>query len=172
MSQDEDMISARENQRGTTLIELIVTLVILGIVAAGALPVLMNVLQGWLLAKNEAAAEENIQAALTRITHEIANADTKRLTSSWISSNVLTYYYMTDVSQTIIQLNGTNLQINNNTLVGNVVSGTGFVATQQNFGANPPTPVVIQLTVRVPTWKGNVNKTYNTNIALNTQRFQ
>ena len=161
-----------ENQRGTTLLELVVTLIILGIVAAGALPVLMNVVEGWILARNEAAAEENIQAALTRITHEIANADTKRLSSTWISSNVVTYYYRTESSQTVIRLNGTNLQINNNTLLGNVVSGTGFVATQQNFGATPPTPVVVQLTVRVNTVSGTINKMYNTNIALNTQRFQ
>lgn len=154
------------NDSGMTLLEVVATVAILGVLATGAVALLGNSVQGLIQARNESAAAENVQGALTRITHEIANMDTKRAYS--FGSSSITYYYRTDAAQSTILLSGTNLQLNGNTLLNNVVSGTGF-AVSGPPGTNPP---AITITVRIVGAKATVNKTYNTSISLNTQRFQ
>jgi len=160
----------RKSERGATLIEVIITLVILSTVAAGSLAILFNVVEGMIQERNIAAAEENIQAALTRITHEIANMDTKR--GYTFAASSITYYYRADAAQSTIQLSGTNLQLNGNTLLNNVVSGTGFAVTAPNYITSPAVPVGITLSVRVTGAKVTATKTYTAKIELNTQRFQ
>lgn len=154
------------NDTGTTLLELIAALVILGTVAAGALAILTNVTQGMIQTRTESAVAENVQAALTRITHEIANMDIKRAYS--FGSSSISYYYRTDGAQSTIQLSGTTLQLNGNTLLNNLVSGTGFAVT----APAPTTPAGITITVRIVGPKSTVNKSFTTSIELNTQRFQ
>lgn len=157
-------------ESGTTLIEVVVTVAILGILAAGALAMLTNSVQGMLQSRDESAAAENVQAALTRITHEIANMDIKR--SYTFGSSSMAYYYKTDASQSTIQLSGSNLLLNGNILLNNVVSGTGFSVTAPNYLTSPAVPVGITLSVRVAGAKATVTKTYTVKIELNTQRFQ
>jgi prepilin-type N-terminal cleavage/methylation domain-containing protein len=166
------MRSRRVSERGTTLLEVIVTLVLVSMVAAGGLAILTNIVEGMIQERNVSAAEENIQGALTRITHEIANMDTKRGYS--FPTNGITYYYRDDAAQSTIQLSGTNLLLNGNTLLNNVVSGTGFVITQPDYkpASGPAVPLGITLTVQVKGATTTVNKSYTAKIELNTQRFQ
>ncbi|WP_243358216.1 PulJ/GspJ family protein [Fundidesulfovibrio terrae] len=164
------MKKERISERGATLLEVIITLVILSMVAAGSLAILFNIVEGMIQERNVSAAEENIQGALTRITHEIANMDTKRAYTFAASS--ITYYYRTDATQSTIQLSGTNLQLNGNTLLNNVVSGTGFAVTAPNYTTSPAVPVGISLSVQVKGARITVTKTYTAKIELNTQRFQ
>ncbi len=133
---------------------------------------LTNSVEGLLQARNESAAAENVQAAMTRITHEIANMDIKRAYT--FGSTSITYYYRADPAQSTIRLTGQNLQLNGNTLLNNVVPGTGFSVTAPNYisSPNPAVPVGITISVRVPGAKATVTKTYSANIELNTQRFQ
>jgi prepilin-type N-terminal cleavage/methylation domain-containing protein len=160
----------RPSERGVTLLEVIITLVILSMVAAGSLAILFNVVEGMIQERNVSAAQENIQAALTRITHEIANMDTKRAYT--FGSSSITYYYRDDASTSTIMLSGTNLLLNGNTLLNNVVSGTGFSVTAPDYLASPAVPVGITLSVRVTGAKVTVTKPYTMKIELNTQRFQ
>jgi len=151
---------------GMTLLEVVATVAILGVVAVGSLAMLANSVQGLIQARNESAAAENVQAALTRIIHEIVNMDTKRAYT--FGSSSITYYYRTDATQSTIQLSGTTVQLNGNTLLNNVIAGTGFTVAGPP-GTNPP---AITITVQVVGAKATVNKTYSTSIELNTQRFQ
>jgi type II secretory pathway pseudopilin PulG len=160
------MKRAIRNNTGTTLLELVVALVILGTVAAGALAILTNVTAGMIQTRTESAVAENVQAALTRITHEIVNMDIKRAYS--FGSSSITYYYRTDGAQSTIQLSGTTLQLNGNTLLNNVVAGTGFAVT----APTSTTPTGITITVLMVGPKSSVNKSFTTSIELNTQRFQ
>ena len=156
-----------EHERGYSLVEVVFTLVILGMVAAGAVGLLVNVTEGFMQARAESTAAENAQAALTRIIHEVANLDTKRSYS--LLSNTITYYYRTDVAQSTIQLSGTNLQLNGNTLLNNVV---GFTTTKQDYGVSPATPAAVSIQVQIVGPKVTVTKTYSAKIELNAQRFQ
>lgn len=158
------------NQAGVSLIEAIVVTAILGIVAVGALTFLQRVTQGALLARNEAAAAENVQAAITRITHELANMDTKRAYT--FASTSITYYYRNEAATSTVQLSGTNILLNGNVLLGNVVSGSGFQVTAPNYITSPAVPVGIRIQVQVPSVTGTVTRTYSAKIELNTQRFQ
>ncbi|MFP5220715.1 MAG: type II secretion system protein J [Acidobacteriota bacterium] len=160
----------RAQERGVTLLEMAVSLAVLGILAVGSLSILPNVMQGALLARNAAASAENIQAALTRITHEVANIDTKRAYN--FTSTAITYYYRAEASQNTIQLTGTTITLNGNVLLNNVVSGSGFQVTAPNYIASPAIPVGIRIQARVPTLDGTVTKSFTTKIELNTQRFQ
>lgn len=157
------MIAMEKSQRGFTLIEVITTLVVLSLLGMGAANLLANVAQGMLQTRNATAAAENIQAALTRITHELANMDSQRAFT--ISASSATYYYKADVAQTTIQLSGTNLQLNGNTLLNNV---TAFALAR----AGNSIDVTVSMTVRIPTLTGTTSKVYATVVNLNTQRFQ
>lgn len=163
------MRRASDNSRGFSLLEMAVTLAILGIAATGALGIMANITQGMMQERAESAAAENAQAALTRIIHEVANIDTKR---DWsLTGNVIRGYYRTDANQTTIQLSGTNLQLNGNTLLNNVVAGTGFSVTPPSYGSTT-TPVAVTIRTQVVGPKDTVTKIYTTKVELNTQRFQ
>jgi len=162
--------ATQRGQSGVTLFEMIATLVVMSIVAAGALTLLPTVMRGTLLVRNAAASAENIQAALTRITHEVANIDTKRAYT--FTSTAITYYYRAEVAQSTIQLTGTTITLNGNVLLNNVVSGSGFQVTAPNYIASPAVPVGITINAQVPVLSGTATKTFTTKIELNTQRFQ
>ena len=155
-------------QNGFTLLEVIVTTVILGMAAVAVLGFFTRAVEGMLLTRNETAAEENIQAALTRITHEVANLDTKRAYS--FSSNTITSYYRTDAATTTIVRAGTTITLGGNILLNNVVNAaSGFTVTQPTS----PYSVTVSISVQVPGLRGaTTTKTYSTVINLNTQRFQ
>lgn len=153
----------RGTQRGFTLLETVVTLVIVGFAAVSISAMLTNVVNGMLYARSASASAENIQAAMTRITHELANMDTQRAIT-W-GGNSVTYYYRTDAATTTIQLNGSTIQINNNTLLDNVTAFS-LTFTQGNIA------VAVSLTVNVPTPTATTAKTFSTFVNLNMQRFQ
>jgi type II secretory pathway pseudopilin PulG len=149
---------------------MITVTLVLGIVAVGTLTMLTNSVQGMVLARNEATAAENIQAALTRITHEVANMDTKRAYA--FTSNSITYYYKSDVAQSSISLSGNTIQLNNNVLLNNLPNSGGFSVTAPNYSVSPAVPVGITINANVPTLSGTVTRAYTARIELNTQRFQ
>lgn len=157
-------------QLGATLIEVITVTLVLGIVAVGTLTMLTNSVQGMVVARNEATAAENIQAALTRITHEVANMDTKRAYT--FSSNSITYYYRDDAAQSNIRLSGNTILLNNNILLNNLPNSGGFSVTSPNYSTSPAVPVGITINANVPTINGTVTRAYTARIELNTQRFQ
>jgi type II secretory pathway pseudopilin PulG len=165
------MTTCKTTERGATIIEVILTVAILGIVIAGPIGFLANIIDGFIFERNISAAEENIQAALTRITHEVANMDTKR--SYTFGSSSITYYYKNNAAQTTILLSGTNILLDGNILLNNVLSGTGFAVTAPNYIASPATPAGITIRAQVTgADKLTVTKTYTARIELNTQRFQ
>ena len=156
----------RDSENGFTLFEVVVTLIILGIVAGGAVSLFTNVVEGMILTRNATASAEKIQTALTRITHELAGANLAVQSSVVSGGNTLSYYYATDPTLYTVQRSGTNLTLNGNVLLDNIVNnGTGFTAAQNVYS------VTITINVLVPMVSGTTAKTYTTVIDLNSQRF-
>ncbi len=155
----------RTNQRGFTLLETIVTLVIVALSAVAIIDLFTNVVSGMIYSRSASASAENIQAALTRITHELANMDTKR--NFTLASNSVTYYYRQDANASTIQLTGSNLELNGNTLLNNV---TAFSLAKPANSIS----VSVSMTVNVPTPTPGTttSKVFSTYVNLNPQRFQ
>lgn len=162
------MRAARKNQSGTTLLEVAATLAIMGILAAGATAIIFNTVEGSLSARNQSASAENIQGAITRITHEIANLDIKR--SYTFGASSIAYYYRSDANQSTIQLSGSTITLNGNVLLTNV---TGFQVTAPNYITSPAVAPQVRITVNVPRADGTtVSRVFTAKISLNTQRWQ
>jgi prepilin-type N-terminal cleavage/methylation domain-containing protein len=161
--------------RGMTLLEMVLTLIVLGMLAVGASAILYNGVLGALQTRNDTATAENAQAALTRIAHEIANINTKANYSIDTTNMILTYYYRTDGSQSVITRTGTNITIQANgggtyTLMNNVTNAAAGFTVSQPYSAYS---VQISIQVAVPSAYGTaVSKTYTTVVDLNDQRFQ
>jgi prepilin-type N-terminal cleavage/methylation domain-containing protein len=160
---------------GFTLLELIATLVVFGMMAVGVTAILTQGVEGALQTRNDTATAENAQAALTRIAHEIANINTKENYTIDTTNMILTYYYRTDGSQSVIERTGTNITIQANggatyTLLNNVTNAAAGFTVSQPYSAYS---VQISLQVAVPSAYGTAKtETYTTVVDLNDQRFQ
>ena len=156
----------RASEKGFTLFELIVTLIILGVVAGGATSLFSNVVEGMILTRNVTTSEEKIQTALTRLTHELANANLKVNNDEVVpgrgTGTTFSYYYANDPTPYTVQLTGSNLTLNGNVLLDNV---TGFTTAQNGYSAS------FTVNVLVPTVHGATPKSYSPVIDLSTQRF-
>lgn len=155
----------RKHQQGFTLLETVVTLVIVSLSAVAIIDLFTNVVSGMLYARSASASAENIQAALTRITHELANLDSKR--NFTLSSSSVTYFYRQDANASTIQRTGSTLQLNGNTLLDNV---TAFALAKPANSIS----VSVSMTVNVPTPTPGTttSKVFSTFVNLNPQRFQ
>lgn len=161
-------MNRRARQNGFTLLEVVVVTLLVGLAAVSVTAFFTKAVEGALFTRDVTAAQENIQAALTRVTHEVANLDTKRAYS--FANNAIVYYYRDESTQTTIARSGTLLQINGETLLDNVVNSTaGFTVTQPINAYS----ITVSLSVNIPVLNASsVTKTYSTVINLNTQRFQ
>ena len=148
--------------RGFTLIEIIAVLVILSILFVGIFPILSNAVKGFNQAKNVTDYTETVQSALTRISHEMANINTKKALS--ISNNSIIYYFGTDSSPSTVSLSGSNLTLNDYTILSNVSS---FIITK------PSDPRVdITITSTIPDVDGAISRSFTIKTDLNPERFQ
>lgn len=80
-----------QNVRGFTLIEMIVVLLLMGILAAGAGLFLINGVQSYMFSSKNSTETLKVQNALERITQELRNAETITAPTSAASSNTITY---------------------------------------------------------------------------------
>lgn len=70
------MIKRPDNQKGFTLIELIITLVIVGVLSAVAGMGLVQVVNGYLLTKESATLSQKAQLAMARMVRELTSIST------------------------------------------------------------------------------------------------
>jgi prepilin-type N-terminal cleavage/methylation domain-containing protein len=110
----------KTDERGFTLIEVIVTLVLVGITAALAGMWIVSITNGYIFAKNNMDTTQKAQLAMTRLVKEFKTIRT--VTSSSASSITYNRPDLSDPAgktQTIA-LSGTQLQINSDTLTDKV----------------------------------------------------
>lgn len=106
----------RENrQKGFTLIEMIVVLVLVGILAAGAGLGIVAMVQGYLFSKDNAEISEKAQLALARINRELLECYDCKATSGSVGAF-------------------------NNTIGGRIIQkdGSNNIVIQKSDGSSPP----------------------------------
>ncbi len=109
------MKKIKNNEKGFTLIEVIVTLILVGITAALAGMWIVSVANGYIFAKTNASTVQKAQLAMTRLTQEFTNLQLHSITAS--SSTGITFNRANSASVSvpvIISMSGTQLQINVN----------------------------------------------------------
>lgn len=115
---------------GFTLVEIIITLIILGIVVVIPFAAYLNSVRSHMDAKQNYAEAQKAQAAMMRITLEMQNAS-----SITASNNIISYTYIPDSTKRTISLTGSNLNLHKESdkkdyaLTDNLISETGFTAS-------------------------------------------
>lgn len=124
------------NEKAFTLIEVIISLVLIGILAAIAGMGLVKIAEGYVFAKQNAETVQKSQIAIARIVKELGAATTISTTPAPTATSV-TYTRPGPVTNAIT-LSGGLLQINGTTLINNV---TGFTLTYFDAAGAPTTTV-------------------------------
>lgn len=117
----------RSFQKGFTLIEMIVVLILVGILAAGAGLGIMTAVQGYLFSKDSAEISQKAQLAISRINRELLECYNCSPGSSAKEDITLPFNYYNVLGQRYIRLNNGNIQIsadgtNYDTLLDQVAS--------------------------------------------------
>lgn len=151
------------NEKGFTLIEMIVSLVLVGILAVIAGLGLVNITQGYIFAKKNAETVQKTQIAITRIIKELGAAEPQTSGATAITTagtTTVSYTRRASVGSTtfisntisiangLVQMSGTT----NGTLLNNVVTASSSFAyfdAAGNTTANPADIRRIDVTLRV-----------------------
>jgi prepilin-type N-terminal cleavage/methylation domain-containing protein len=143
---EHHVIRRTHNKKGFTLLEVIVSLVLIGIIAAIAGIGLVQITEGYVLARKNAETVQKAQIAMTRMIKELGSI----MTISSSSATSITYTRSGSVTNTI-QLSGELVQISGSTLIDNV---TAFSLTYYDAADSTTTTAAsirrinISLTVR------------------------
>jgi prepilin-type N-terminal cleavage/methylation domain-containing protein len=114
---------AKKKKTGFTLIEMIVTLVLVGIIAALAGMWIVSVTNGYIQARASAETAQKAQLALARLTKEFSAIQSVNSASGSQITYTRPDKNLSPVTANV-SLNGSLLQIGNNTLANNVSSFT------------------------------------------------
>ncbi len=115
---------AKNKKSGFTLIEMVVTLILVGIIAAFAGMWIVSVTNGYIQARASAETAQKAQLAFARLTKEfsaIKSVDSESTTDSQITFTRWDEEISANVTQTVA-LNGNLLKIGDNTLADNISS--------------------------------------------------
>ncbi len=98
-------------QKGFTLIEMIVVLVLVGILSAIAGMGIVTLMQGYLFSKDNAAVSAKANLALARINRELQECYNCTGSSGNVAMPVINNILTNGVSKRYIQLNGNTIQL-------------------------------------------------------------
>jgi prepilin-type N-terminal cleavage/methylation domain-containing protein len=171
------------NDKAFTLIELIVSLVLVGIIAAVAGLGLARISQGYVFAKQNAETMQKIQVAMNKIVKELAAAQPQTSTSTAITAAGTTSVSYTrpaspgsstfvtntiSISGTLVQMSGDT----SGTIINNVVTGSSSFAYFDTNGTALTSPVAlarirrIDITLSV-TGAGNLTSQFTNSVWIN-----
>lgn len=106
------------NEKGFTLIEMIVSLILIGIISAVAGIGLVQISEGYVFAKRNAETIQKVQIAMTRIVKELGAATAVTTPTATSVSCTRPPGPVTNA----IALSGSGIQINGTTLIDNVTA--------------------------------------------------
>jgi prepilin-type N-terminal cleavage/methylation domain-containing protein len=171
------------DEKAFTLIEMIVSLVLIGILAAIAGLGLAKISQGYVFAKKNAETLQKSQVAMARIVKELGQAAPQNSTSTAITAATATSVSYTrpasagsstfvantlSISGTLVQIGGST----SGTLINNVVAGSSSFAYYDTNGVALTSPVTlarirrIDITLSV-TGAGNLTSQFTNSVWIN-----
>ena len=174
------------DEKAFTLIEVIVSLILAGIIAVVAGLGLVQVSQGYIFAKQNAETMQKIQVAMNRIVKELAAAQPQNSTSTAITAAGTTSVSYTRPASigsstfvaNTISISGTLVQMSGNTsgtIINNVVANSSSFAYFDTNGAALTAPVTgtalarirrIDITLRV-TGADNLTSQFTNSVWIN-----
>jgi len=162
------------DQKAFTLIEVIVSLLLVGIMAAVAGLGIVQIAQGYLFAKQNSETVQKAQVAMTRIVKELSAA-TSISTITLPTATSITYTRPVSVTNTItiagglVQMNGTNI----GTIINNVVTASSSFSYFDAAGGSLSVPVAmpakirrVDVTIRV-TGANNITSDFTNSVWIN-----
>ena len=149
---DDDMSKVN----GFTLIEIVATLVLVGIMAVGMAYFLIPGIQGYLLAQENAQLTQKVELAMARMSRELRECYTCYGTQGSIS---LPFSYENTLGNRTIVLNNGQLQINGYTLMDHVQSAAADILTR--FSTDP---LGLKMELDIAHQQGGGTLTFTTNV--------
>lgn len=104
-------MKTKDGQKGFTLIEMIVVLVLVGLLAAGAGLGLVTAVQSYFFAKNNADISEKAQLAIIRLNRELLECYNCSPSGSVQETITLPFSYTNVLGQRYIRLNNGRIQL-------------------------------------------------------------
>jgi len=152
-----------KQMQGFTLVELLITITILGVLSVLMLPVIQTGFNGYFTARNITEANWQAEMALERMTRDIRDIPSPS-SISVANSNQLTFVGATNNSVSYT-LSGTNLLLNGNILAQGVNSVTfGYFTSAGAVAGTIASICYVTITLNIT--DNNVNYTLQTTVNL------
>lgn len=165
------MQKIKSGEKGFTLIEVIVTLVLVGITAALAGMWIVSVANGYIFAKMNASTTQKAQLAMARLTKEFTNLQLHSVTGA--SGTGITFNRADGASTSvpvIISMSGTQLQINVNgagaQTLTDTVSAFSLSYWPNPTGGTPCGDAAQVVTVASQTWTPATSRSIRIDLTL------
>jgi len=136
----------KENQKGFSLIEMMVVVLILGLIVLGLVTFFTGGIKSWVAGQSQLEAQRNARQAMDRMVREIREGKnitngsetsiTVRVPHFDVNGNIDSYYSVT------YALNNTTIQRDTNPLIDNVlkINGETIFKYYNNSGTEVPSP--------------------------------
>lgn len=148
-------------QNGFTLIELVITIILMSIVSVISMQMLSQGLTAYLTAQNVVTADQQARLALERMVRDLRSIGS----SNAITTATSAQFTFTDLSGTSFNyaLSGTNLMVNNQILANGITSLT--LSYYDSSGNTTSTLSAIRyITISINVTQSNANFTVSTSI--------
>lgn len=166
---------------GFTIIEVVATLVLLGVMAIFLTPVLTNVVRGYVMTRSTDAITQKAQIALQRMTIELSYATVLSkpsdkhsiiYTSSFYNNtNDIENHTVLQYGENVFYYNGSNMYL----FIDSVADNGLIFNCYENYDSSAPVDcgntnvniVDISLSMHGPDWATGVTKTFSTRVMVN-----
>jgi prepilin-type N-terminal cleavage/methylation domain-containing protein len=161
----------KQNQKGFSLIEMMVVVVILGVIVLALVTFFTGGTKSWVAGQSQLKAQREARQAIDRMVREIREGNEIKSNSDSYSVTVYIPPFPIegiDERYVFYALSGTTLQRDGNPLIDNVqINGESIFKYYNNDGTevNPPDSTVSKVHINL---KVDVDKDNNPDITLNT----
>jgi prepilin-type N-terminal cleavage/methylation domain-containing protein len=157
----------KKNAEGLTLIEIVITISIIGIISAGCMLYIRQVIDLWDFTSFRNEVVSPVRIALTRMARDIRQVNDTL--SVYFANSTKFQFNDTKGANIVYYLSNSNLMRNNDTLAGGVSSLnlTYYGLTNQpivNPKVAPLATDILRIKVRINVFSGTLNKTFETQV--------
>ena len=166
------IIFYKQNQKGFSLIEMMVVVAILGLIVLGLVTFFTGGARSWIAGQSQLKAQREARQAIDRIVREIREGNEIKSNSDSYSVTVyIPSFPLEGIDERYVfyALSGTTMQRDGNPLIDNVLKITGETIFEyyNNSGTEVPSPDATVSKIHI-NLKVDVDKDSNPDITLNT----